>query len=204
MAHGERRTSPPLAGLVLAAGGGRRLGAPKATVRLGGRRLVDRQVAMLRDAGCDPVVVVLGATVVEVAGAVVAVNPDWAAGLGTSVAVGLRRLAVVAPAAPAAAVVLVDQPRLSPAAVRRTAEGLLAGDAPAARAGYGGRPGHPVVLTRRVWRDVAGAARGDAGARGWLADHAAEVVVVPCDGLGDDDDVDTVADLGRARRDTPS
>ncbi|MGF1663193.1 MAG: NTP transferase domain-containing protein [Kineosporiaceae bacterium] len=193
-----------VAGLVLAAGAGRRLGAPKATVRLGGRRLVDRQVGVLLAAGCDPVVAVLGAVVVDVPRAVVVVNPEWATGMGTSLAAGLRRLAGEAPAAPAVAVVLVDQPRVSADAVRRTAGALLASGGPAAQATYGGRPGHPVVLARPVWDEVARSARGDTGARGWLAEHATRVLLVPCDGLGDDGDLDTVADLDRASRDEPS
>ena len=48
-----------VAGLVLAAGAGRRFGSPKALLtRADGRRYVDHAVASLRDAGCDPVVVV--------------------------------------------------------------------------------------------------------------------------------------------------
>lgn len=184
---------PRAAGLVLAAGAGRRMGAPKATVEIGGRRLVDRQVALLRAAGCDPVLVVLGAAVVVVPDAVTVVNPDWAQGMGTSLAAGLRALeTATGPGVTAVAVVLVDQPLLTPAAVSRTLGAL--GAAPAARASWGGRPGHPVVLARRVWAGVAASAAGDAGARGWLAEHAGDVREVPCDGLGDDRDVDTRAE----------
>ena len=62
------------AGLVLAAGEGRRFGGPKAPYVLDGVRLVDRAVALLRDAGCDPVLVVLGAWIDDVPDAVVVVN----------------------------------------------------------------------------------------------------------------------------------
>ena len=48
------------AGLVLAAGGGRRYGGPKALVRYEGSLLVERAVRTVRDAGCAPIVVVLG------------------------------------------------------------------------------------------------------------------------------------------------
>ena len=50
-----------VAGVVLAAGAGTRLGQPKALVRVRGELLLDRAVQTLRAAGCDPVVVVLGA-----------------------------------------------------------------------------------------------------------------------------------------------
>lgn len=185
------------AGLVLAAGAGRRMGRPKAEVWVGGRRLVDRQVDLLRAAGCSPVLVVLGAAVVDVPDATTVLHPGWAGGMGSSLAAGLSALADGDPdesSVTAVVVVLVDQPRLRPEAVELTA-GAVAGGARAARATYGGVPGHPVVLARRVWAEVATAAVGDAGARGWLADHAEEVVLVACDGLGDDRDVDTPADV---------
>ncbi|HEY8621585.1 MAG TPA: NTP transferase domain-containing protein, partial [Dermatophilaceae bacterium] len=50
-----------VAGLVLAAGGGSRLGRPKAEVVVGGRRLVDLAIGSCARAGMNPVVVVLGA-----------------------------------------------------------------------------------------------------------------------------------------------
>ncbi len=59
-----------VAGLLLAAGAGRRMGRPKALVELGGVTLVERGVRLLTAGGCRPVVVVTGAAADEV-GAVV-------------------------------------------------------------------------------------------------------------------------------------
>ncbi|MGA1145657.1 MAG: NTP transferase domain-containing protein, partial [Candidatus Nanopelagicales bacterium] len=50
-----------VAGVVLAAGEGKRFGGPKAPFEYDGERLVDRAVRVLREAGCDPVFVILGA-----------------------------------------------------------------------------------------------------------------------------------------------
>ena len=50
-----------VAGLLLAAGEGRRMGVPKALVELRDQTLVERGVRLLHEGGCDPVVVVLGA-----------------------------------------------------------------------------------------------------------------------------------------------
>jgi len=44
-----------IAGVLLAAGEGSRLGGPKALVEVAGTRLVDRGVALLRDGGTAPV-----------------------------------------------------------------------------------------------------------------------------------------------------
>jgi nicotine blue oxidoreductase len=51
-----------VAGILLAAGEGSRLGRPKALIELGGRSLVRRGIALLRDGGANPVIVVTGAT----------------------------------------------------------------------------------------------------------------------------------------------
>ena len=59
-----------VAGILLAAGDGTRLGQPKATVELNGATLAERGVALLRAGGADPVLVVTGAVRVAVPGTV--------------------------------------------------------------------------------------------------------------------------------------
>jgi len=166
---------------------------PKALVRLSGELLVDRSMDVLRAAGCDPVVVVLGAAADEVRtraafdGAVAVDNPDWVTGMGSSLRTGLAALADTG--AVAAAVVLVDMPGVTAAAVRRVGAG--AGPADLVMAGYGnGRSGHPVLLGRDHWAGVAALALGDVGARPYLQAHATEVRVVPCADVVDDGDLD--------------
>ena len=190
-------TAGPVAGLVLAAGAGRRFGMPKALVRLGGALLVERAAALLRAGGCDPVLVVLGAGADEVLaaadlrGARPVHNPDWPSGMGSSLAAGLA--AVPADAA-AVVVTLVDTPGLGPQAVRRLVAAHRDG-AETAVATYGGRRGHPVLLDRAVLAEVATAAVGDRGAGPWLAAHPQRVRQVPCDDTGDPRDVDVPEDL---------
>ena len=179
-----------IAGLVLAAGGGRRYGGPKALVRYEGRLLVERAVATLRAAGCDPVLVVVGAAAdrvraeADLDGAATVGNPDWETGMGSSLRVGLAALAGTDAAA--AAIVLVDMPGISPAAVERVAAGATG--TTLAMGGYGGRRGHPVVAGREHWAGIAALAEGDVGARPYLRTH--EVVVVPCDDVAEDFDLD--------------
>jgi CTP:molybdopterin cytidylyltransferase MocA len=179
----------PTAGLLLAAGAGTRLGTPKALVP----GLLDRGVALLRDAGLDPVLVVLGAAVVEVPDAQVVVAPDWEEGLSASLRAGLA--ALEATAAQACVVALVDQPVVGVEAVRRLV--AVPPGTEAAVATYAGQQRNPVLLARAVWAEVAAAARGDSGARSWLRSHPERVVQVPCDGTGSPDDVDTPADAQR-------
>ncbi|MEU1394613.1 nucleotidyltransferase family protein [Micromonospora zamorensis] len=189
---------PVTAGLLLAAGAGRRYGRPKALVELDGVPLVRRGITLLRDGGCTPVHVVLGAgadDVPDLPGAVPVRHDGWPEGLGSSLRRGLASL----PAdVPAAVVVLVDQPLLSPVAVRRV-RAAYAGGALVAVATYAGRPGHPVLLTRETWPLLDRYAVGDRGARDLLRDRPDLVVEVPCDDVGAPLDVDTPADLLRLR-----
>jgi CTP:molybdopterin cytidylyltransferase MocA len=86
-----------VAGLVLAAGGGRRYGMPKALVEYEGSLLVERAVRTARVV-CDPVLVVLGAQAVDVwrtadlDGATVLANRDWESGMASSLRTGLDGL----------------------------------------------------------------------------------------------------------------
>lgn len=189
---------PVTAGLLLAAGAGRRYGRPKALVELDGVPLVRRGITLLGDGGCTPVHVVLGAGADEVPdlpGAVPVRHDGWPEGLGSSLRRGLASL----PAdVPAAVVVLVDQPLLSPVAVRRV-RAAYAGGALVAVATYAGRPGHPVLLARATWPLLDRYAVGDRGARELLRDRPDLVVEVPCDDVGAPLDVDTPADLLRLR-----
>lgn len=180
-----------VAGLVLAAGEGRRFGGPKAPhVVEGGRghrdpeRLVDRAVRVLAAAGCDPVLVVLGAWVGDVPGAQPVVNPDWPSGMGSSLRAGLAALEVSD--ADRVVVTLVDLPGLTPAAVRR----LVDSSARLAAAGYGGSRGHPVMLGREHWVGAAALADGDHGARDYLRAHADELVQVEVGDVADGADLD--------------
>ena len=182
-----------VAGVLLAAGEGKRLGRPKALVELGGRRLVDRGVGLLREGGTAPVFVVTGAVPVTVPGVTVVPNPDWRTGMGSSLAAGLRAL----PSDCVAAVIaLVDQPLVGPEVVRRLLAAHRAG-AELAVAAYGGRARNPVLLTRGHWAGALAAAEGDAGARPYLRTHPGLVTLVECDDIGRPDDVDTPEDLAR-------
>lgn len=183
----------PVAGLLLAAGEGRRLGRPKALVSIGGWTLVERGVELLRNGGADPVVVVTGAVTVSLPGVVTVHNPDWRAGMGSSLRTGLATL----PADSAAVVVaLVDQPLIGAEAVGRLISAFL--DRPGLiAAGYHGKRRNPVLIPRRYWADVAAAAEGDLGARGFLQAHNDLVTVVECGDIGRPDDLDTEEDLNR-------
>jgi CTP:molybdopterin cytidylyltransferase MocA len=195
-----------VAGLLLAAGAGRRMGGPKALLRdPRGVPYLHRAVGVLFAGGCDSVTVVLGASADEARrlldtcgwgddpAVATLVAAEWSDGMGASLRAGLGALS--GSAVDAALVTLVDLPDVDERVVRRLLS--VGARAPAARslarATYDGRPGHPVLLGRDHWTGVAGSAVGDQGARDYLAQHGA--VTCECRDLATGRDLDTPADL---------
>ncbi|WP_344018556.1 nucleotidyltransferase family protein [Microlunatus capsulatus] len=191
---------------MLAAGAGRRAGGPKALRRdADGTAWLTRAVRVLVDGGCDPVLVVLGCGAAEASALLAAdpvtgadvrtlTHPGWAYGLAGSLRHGLDAAGRLGPAA--VVVHLVDLPDVGPAVVRR----LLAAAPPApdvlARAGYDGRPGHPVLVGPVHLAPLAAGLAGDTGDQAYLAAH--DATVVGCGDLAAGHDVDVPAGSARA------
>ncbi|MEW2805880.1 nucleotidyltransferase family protein [Streptomyces massasporeus] len=193
---GETRA---VAGLLLAAGGGRRLGGrPKALLPHHGRPLVEHAVRTLREGGCGSVHVVLGARAGDVRaraalpGCVLVDNPDWEQGMGSSLRAGLASLAGTG--ARAALVSLVDQPGIGPEAVARVLA-AYEGEESLASAAYDGVRGHPVLFGAAHWAGIAATATGDRGARAYLKEHRTTLALVECGDVARPFDIDTEADL---------
>jgi CTP:molybdopterin cytidylyltransferase MocA len=176
--------SATTAGVLLAAGAGTRYGMPKVLAEDG--TWLQAGVAALAGGGCDDVVVVLGAAVIDVpAPARAVIADDWAEGLSASVRAGVA-------AVDASYVVLhtVDTPDVGADVVRRVLDAARSSSSGLARARYGLRPGHPVAVARQHWPDLLEGLRGDEGARAFLADRP-DVVVVECADLASGQDIDT-------------
>ena len=197
----------PVAGIVLAAGGGIRFGRPKALVESAdGTSWLANAVRSLLAGGCSPVIVVLGASADEAealversflhSASVRAVRADdWQTGMAASLRRGLAAasaLDTTPESAPVAvAIVTVDVPSLGPAEVRRliAPEPDAVGRHTLRQAVFSGRPGHPVVIGRDHWEELAESVTGDVGARPYLVAHG--VRLVDCSDLGSGVDVDT-------------
>lgn len=181
-----------VAGLLLAAGSGRRFGMPKALADSGDGPWVLSALAVLKS--CDPLVVVVGARSEDVVGllpddVIVVTNPDHATGMSSSLRAGLAAL----PAdTDAVLITLVDLPDVTAAVADRVLVAARSGLRSAlARATFAGRPGHPVLIGRNHIAGVLGDLEDgvpDAGAGHYLARH--DVVAVDCSDLADGRDVD--------------
>ncbi len=108
-----------IAAVVLAAGASKRLGEPKQLVMLGDETLLERTVRVAREAGCSPVVVVVGAEYAQVLGnsvlgdAVPVINDQWQEGMASSIRLGVRILGIVARDVEGVLLMTCDQPAVT-------------------------------------------------------------------------------------------
>lgn len=194
--------APPCAGVILAAGASRRMGAPKLDLEIGGRSLLDRALGAAHDAGLQPVIVVRGVGAVrltrsgrELHGVVTDVtNPEPGAGQGRSLELGL---AAVPHNVPRAAVLLADMPFVSGDMIRRLLEAHGVEGVLAAAANRAGSPGPPLVLARSLFPRLRG--RNRTARKHLLQQLGPRLVLIPFD-QPRLVDVDTPVDYERARR----
>lgn len=199
MAASKPRSERPdaVVGIVLAAGAGRRMGGPKALIgplATRGRTPLARVCAWVHEAGCEQVIAVIGAESDAVRAAVtprpwltLAEASDWGSGMGASLRTGL--LAAGRTAAAAALITLVDLPDVRGPIYAHVLAACGATPDSLCRAGYDGRPGHPVVIGRAHWGAVAALALGDRGARDYFARTPHRQI--ECGHLGTGEDADT-------------
>lgn len=179
--------------MIIAAGGGRRLGGPEALLHRGERPLVRHMIDTITEAGCAQTVVVLGAAADEVqetadlSGATVVVNRAWGTGVGSSIRAGLA--ALTDEAIEAVVVVPVDMPGLTVEAVRRVV--ALPYPDVLVCATYDGLRGYPMLFGRRHWPGIATLASADVGARPYLLAHKDLIVDIACDTVADGSRVDS-------------
>jgi CTP:molybdopterin cytidylyltransferase MocA len=160
---------------------------------LGGETLLERAVRVAREAKCLPVVVVVGAEYEQVLGnsmlgdAVPVVNDQWKEGMASSIRLGVRTLGSVAKEAEGVLLMTCDQPAVT---VKHLLRLTLRAEVKASR--YAGRNGVPAFFPKQYFGQLM-ELKGDAGARELLAEARYEELE------NGDLDVDTVADLKRAR-----
>jgi CTP:molybdopterin cytidylyltransferase MocA len=189
-------SAPVLCGLVLAAGAGSRFGRPKAlAASADGEPWVVTAAEVLRDAGCDRVVVVLGAAAEEATALIPGfassiVAAAWTEGLSASLRAGLAAARHV----DGTVVVPVDIPELPLAAVRRIIEAGRGDRRALVQAVYDAVPGHPVFIGADHFDALSAALTGDVGARRYLVAHG--VVEIECSDLWSGADIDVEPHLG--------
>jgi CTP:molybdopterin cytidylyltransferase MocA len=187
-----------IAGIVLAAGEGRRFGGGKQLAPLDGRPLLEHALSAAAQSGLEPRFVVLGSGAeailagVDLHGHEAILCSNWSEGMSASLRTGVA--AARSAGAGAILVTLGDQPRVGANAIARVLEarGGPDGDSRAVRASYDGVPGHPALLEASLF-DVLLELRGDEGARAVF--KSASTHTVPCADIAVPTDVDVIDDL---------
>jgi molybdenum cofactor cytidylyltransferase len=180
-----------IAAIVLAAGASKRLGQPKQLAKINDETLLQRAIRTAHEAGCAPIIVILGAHHAEILAstnlhpAVCVINNAWQEGIASSIRLGVE---AVPKEAEGALLLTCDQPAISAAHLRS----LMATGNTTASA-YAGRHGVPAYFPASMFAELI-KLRGDAGAREFLRNTAT------VDLSGGELDIDTPADLDKAKQ----
>lgn len=181
------------AAVVLAAGASTRLGKPKQLVVIAGETLLEHAVRTAQEAGCAPVVVVLGSSHAEILAhvrlrdAVPVINDAWQEGMASSIRLGVQMLEAIAEKSEGVLLMTCDQPAITLEHLK-----LLMAEQEMMASRYAGRNGVPAYFPANEFGDLR-ALQGDAGARELLRNSPAIELV------NGELDVDTEEDLKRAQ-----
>ena len=183
--------------IVLAAGRGERMGTVKPLVEIDGVPALARVIATLRRAGIEHIFVVLGHAAKKIAREVdlsnerVVVNSNYKSGMGSSLALGIKSLALETTGF---LILHADMPYVTEGTARavlaRAREGGLI-VAPI----YRGKRGFPVYLDRSCCKELLPTLVGETGAREYIASHLDDLVLVEVDDPGCVWDIDRPEDL---------
>jgi molybdenum cofactor cytidylyltransferase len=179
------------------------MGRRKQLLPCRGRTLLRRAAKTAVEAGCSPIVVVLGCEAErmapELAGLPVTatVNTHWERGIGASIKHGAARLLELTPATDAALILLSDQPLVTAETLRRLMDEFTRSEKPACVSAYADTIGPPVVVGS-LWFPQLLALPDSQGAKAIWSRCADAISRCRCDEAATD--VDTPADYARLDR----
>ena len=190
----------PVAGIVLAAGAGTRMGANKMRLILDGEPLVRRAARMAMIAGVEPLVVVVGfeadlvAADVRGLGCEIVENPDYTGPSSASLHVGLNQLP---DETEAVLVLLGDMPYTTGYMTSKVVEVAATDPAPLVVSRYGNVTAPPLLFRRQLFPELL-AWTGEGCGKAVVRAHADEALYLdwPAPYLGD---IETPEDYQRAR-----
>ena len=165
--------------VVLAAGKASRFGSPKQLLEIGGETLIDRACRTAIEAGCDPVLRVLGAHAEEILARPCSrrvetlVHAGWEEGMGSSLAAGVSNLLGREPELEAVVVMLADQPMVTMGLLEEMRSRLS--EASVVLCDHGDATGPPALFGWQHFGELM-ELRGDRGAKAVAANHHAVLV----------------------------
>lgn len=167
-----------VAGVILAAGGARRMGQLKQVLVWRGEPFVRHVARAALDAGLSPVVVITGCAGESVEAALqglpvsIAHNPEWQAGQSGSVVTAVQALP---PETGAAVFLLADQPHLPVQLIASLVEAHAGSLSPLVAPLVQGQRANPVLFDRLTFPELLGL-RGDQGGRALFSRYPARWV----------------------------
>jgi molybdenum cofactor cytidylyltransferase len=184
------------AAIVLAAGASTRLGQPKQLVQLDGEALLHRAARLALEAGCSPVIVVLGFEAERMQQALnglqvrTVVNPEWQSGMASSLRCGIEEVEQNDPER--VLLLLSDQPCLSIDVLQALLQKSDESHLPITASHYANTLGVPAIFHRELFSELKNI-EGDKGARQVIERHRSHAISV--DFMQGAVDIDTPADL---------
>jgi molybdenum cofactor cytidylyltransferase len=184
--------------VVLAAGGSSRFGQPKQLLKFRGETLIRRAAGAAAEAGCDPIVVVVGETGAaireELRGtrATIVENQEWQRGLGTSIRCGLREVASV----DAVILLTCDQPLVDSSVIAQLIAAQKGTGKPIVASSYAKTLGVPALFDRSCFEELAGLP-DDSGAKQLMAARPNDVTAIKFEAGAID--IDTAEDFERLK-----
>jgi molybdenum cofactor cytidylyltransferase len=188
-----------VAGVVLAAGGSKRIGRPKLLEPWKGEPIIRYAVRGALDGGLSPVVVVLGSSAAAMAQAIddlpvtIELNNAWEAGQSTSLRLGLSAIRA---RSEAVVFLLGDMPLVKPDLIRRLVDRHASSLDPIVAPMAEGRRGNPVLFDRSTF-DALAQVRGDQGGRAIFDQFDVQAVDADASGFFD---LDTQEDVDRLQQ----
>jgi molybdenum cofactor cytidylyltransferase len=185
--------------IILAAGSSSRLGKPKQNLVFQGSTLLQRSIKAALAADCQKVLVVLGANANIIEPTIknepiqIVHNPDWQAGMSSSISSGLAALLKTNPQIQSVILMLCDQPFADTAIINQLIQ-ASANNKPLVACNYNGTIGVPALFDKSHFEELL-ALQGNEGAKKLLLKHANEVHTIPFP-LGMID-IDTIGDFER-------
>jgi molybdenum cofactor cytidylyltransferase len=197
---------PHVSAIVLAAGKSERMGRPKLLLPIGETTMIGNVLDSVLASSVHEVIVVVGHQADAVREAIgerrvrIVHNPDYEAGMFSSVLCGLE---AVAEGADAVLLALGDQPNVPPSVIDRLIEASAATDkglvVPSCVHEGRKRRGHPVLIDARYIPQIRELS-GDQGLRELFVRHHDDIEFVPFDTPVIIDDLDTPEDYDRLER----
>ncbi|MEM7085315.1 MAG: nucleotidyltransferase family protein [Bacteroidota bacterium] len=190
--------STNIAVLILAAGGSKRMGAPKQLLPWGDSTLLGHTVNIALQLPCNQVVVVLGAHAEEIKETIltdavlVFEHERWEEGMGTSIAWGISRLIKSVPEIDGILILLADQPLVTPTYLNTIMASFSPGKQQIIATSYDGQKQGVPALFDAAYLDELLTLKGDKGAREILQKYKSKLELHSA--AGQLSDIDTLDD----------